>query len=497
MYSVFRFSVVLVSALLTVACATVHEPRLRFGKRQTDAAILSGTPQVFARESLINDRRREVELIEGMLAKATPDQIEFGPDLSRQVETIVALSARLGLGFDAGVARDATRADALADKRHEIELRKLELELAQLDAQAATLAAEADSTAVGYAKTGEDAGEGEGEEGEEEGGGEDPGAGETLPVAETPPGIARPDTGAIAEDLTASIDRLRKSLRELDALGEVPRRGNPRDEFRDLRAYRDELRAARNEALLDDGHDDGGLALYRLRMPATVLPGSDSDRLGVLRYRIDGYGKSDDPAKENEEKLELYRAWLGHLTHRLNTIASDARPDQLGDRSLEFLGSASDLFTPVSFYLSKERDKAVGEQALADPLFDYCFNFGNAGLAWQKGCVRLVVALPPGMVRQAEQIFPRMEHVRAWFWVDVDKDHVANPPEESFTHAVEALVARHDCDNMGRELWYRALLSAVTQLAKDSHANFDLQEACYTTKAGAAINGQSLKVIHV
>ena len=87
--------------------------------------------------------------------------------------------------------------------------------------------------------------------------------------------------------------------------------GTPLEKFRDLQAYRAELRQSLSEVDLDDLHDFAGNSLYRLQFLATVMPGRHKDKFGVARLTY------PPPYLSNADIEELYKNWLVHLTRRL------------------------------------------------------------------------------------------------------------------------------------------------------------------------------------
>jgi hypothetical protein len=83
------------------------------------------------------------------------------------------------------------------------------------------------------------------------------------------------------------------------------------DLFRAKNTYRDEVRAEIMETQLDDRHDIQGNTIYRLSFDATVLPGTRSDALAVIKIRL----LHDAEQAENQEALDLeyfqlYEDWL-------------------------------------------------------------------------------------------------------------------------------------------------------------------------------------------
>jgi hypothetical protein len=61
---------------------------------------------------------------------------------------------------------------------------------------------------------------------------------------------------------------------------------SPSERFRDIRAYREELRTEMMETLLDDRHDIKGNTLYRLKFDTTVLPDENTEKLVVIQVKL-------------------------------------------------------------------------------------------------------------------------------------------------------------------------------------------------------------------
>lgn len=58
---------------------------------------------------------------------------------------------------------------------------------------------------------------------------------------------------------------------------------SPNERFRDVLAYREEIRTEMMETLLDDRHDIKGNTLYRLKFDTTVLPEDNTEKLVVIQ----------------------------------------------------------------------------------------------------------------------------------------------------------------------------------------------------------------------
>src|SRR5258706_11522804 len=90
-------------------------------------------PQVFSRESLINDRIREGDYLDEMLAKSVDEQ--FVPQLRRDISTISSLAGQLGISFSPAAKIDFQRQQQLDDLRQEIEQTKLRADLQRVQTQ--------------------------------------------------------------------------------------------------------------------------------------------------------------------------------------------------------------------------------------------------------------------------------------------------------------------------------------------------------------------------
>src|SRR6185437_8157599 len=96
----------------------------------------------------------------------------------------------------------------------------------------------------------------------------------------TAPQTLKPDVSALAQaikDIQTQLAALKPdpASAPTNSYGDLT---DPRDDFIDRQAYRQDLRAAISQAQLDDVHDRSGNALYRLQFQATVLPPDDATR---------------------------------------------------------------------------------------------------------------------------------------------------------------------------------------------------------------------------
>lgn len=261
----------LLAALTTTilsGCGTPFGGRLdeiKWGGKTRQGTITVSDPKLYLREELINERRDEVEWIDELLKESR--EIEFKPEILREVETIQALSLGLGLKFDPASAASFQRADETAGLQQEINAMRLQLQLDELKRDAEIIRAQsaartelvnADVAALG-----------------------DPTDVEQLTSIEASAAAQK-----LNELITALQTRLDAETRSPLALSKNTS-ANPIDLFRDRRAYRNLLKNARSAATLDELHDLGGAQLLRLTFQATVLPiKKDKAAPGIVQMRI-------------------------------------------------------------------------------------------------------------------------------------------------------------------------------------------------------------------
>ncbi|MGH7175623.1 MAG: hypothetical protein ACREGR_04680 [Minisyncoccia bacterium] len=80
------------------------------------------------------------------------------------------------------------------------------------------------------------------------------------------------------------------------------------DLFRAKNAYREEVRSEIMETQLDDRHDIDGNTIYRLSFDATVLPGTKTDVLAVIKV-----GLQHGVEVLDGEYVQLYEDWLRYM----------------------------------------------------------------------------------------------------------------------------------------------------------------------------------------
>jgi hypothetical protein len=90
--------------------------------------------------------------------------------------------------------------------------------------------------------------------------------------------------------------------------------GAPEEAYLDRQAFREKIRSDLAAVNLDDLHDFEGNALFRLQFRATVFPGQHKDKFGVVRVSI------NPPQLTSHDVRQLYLAWLAHATFRLNEV---------------------------------------------------------------------------------------------------------------------------------------------------------------------------------
>lgn len=380
---------ILSSLALVVLLGSCRAP---FSNRMSEvdwaASPLAGTiavsePKMYRRESLINERRRDVEWIEGMLEPKSFAEVKFEPEMQRELEQITVFAAAIGLNFDPVRGADYRRESETSAIEHKINVLDLQLQLDQLTRDAELLRSR-------FAAQTEPSGTGTG--GKSEDGGK-------------PPATASQKGEGQLEDVVTQLkkavdqfsDKLVTQLKINEGDPRVAKSAvNPSDLFRDKLAYRDLLKAALNSSSLDDMHDFGGAALIRLNFQAMVLPERDRARVpGVVQMTI-----KPPPDNAPEWKM-LYRQWLDHINQRLN------RPTENGwQQDLELLVlSDSGLFTLADYYVPRRsgqpgtpQEQMTGAQATGQPAAEsgdiVCNGFAPRSVTQDAACAKLVFAVP-------------------------------------------------------------------------------------------------------
>jgi len=253
---------------------------------QQPAAITLSDPQVFARETLINDRLREQNFLNGLLKESEDpgfrDKIST-PALIRDIETLEALRAAAELSFDPTKGAAVLRQERLNDLQNQIDLTNKETELVK-------------------AKKNLEKAKGEDGEYKQE-------TQSDKKKTDTQQNQTTAPTDALKTritDLEKRLDKIAIDFGKRKVTVPIPDAERTRD------AYRAELRQRLNAVNLDDLHDYNGNALYRLQFRATVMPGQYKDKFGIARLTF------HPPLLRDSEIDELYRTWLNHLALRLN-----------------------------------------------------------------------------------------------------------------------------------------------------------------------------------
>jgi hypothetical protein len=258
---------------------------------QQPAAITISDPQIYSRSTLENDRRRQAELIKALLSGSykavTKDNgfdYSFEPTIVRDLVNSAALVAEVRAAFNPTAGAQAERAEAEAAAASD----------QRVDAiRSGDVTVNANSDPQGA-----DGGESE---------------------------IPEDRLAEIQQKLDLLVERndtLLTSLAERAGERGAKKTGvkaTPLEQFRDLQAFRAELRQALSEVELDDLHDYAGNALYRLQFMATVMPGSHKDKFGVARLTY------LPPLLDDGDILNLYRDWLVHLSRRMNPVLPEPR----------------------------------------------------------------------------------------------------------------------------------------------------------------------------
>jgi len=272
---------------------------------------------MYRREALIDERRKDIEWIDKLIEDSKTVAIK--PEINREIETITAISAALGLKFDPTAALSYRRANETGEIKQEIDTLKLQLQLDQLKRDAALarekFEAQTDPVNADLGKLSSDAG------------------------AAAPAGISATD------QLKAAIERLATATydfnKEVKATAVAATAISPLDDFRDRQAYRDTLKAARNAASLDELHDLRGSALLRLNFQATAIPDAKKSRIaGVVQMRV------IPPEPGSALRNRFYRGWLDYVNRRVNL--SDGNGGFTTDAAL-LQGGVTDNFEQVYF----------------------------------------------------------------------------------------------------------------------------------------------------
>jgi hypothetical protein len=95
---------------------------------QSAAVIEISNPQIYTRENLINDRRKEIERLQELLDDSK--NLTFVPQVRRDLREIAGFSASLQAAFNPAAGQIAQRASERADLEQQIALKNLRTNLA-------------------------------------------------------------------------------------------------------------------------------------------------------------------------------------------------------------------------------------------------------------------------------------------------------------------------------------------------------------------------------
>ena len=337
--------------------------------------IAVSPPKMYRRESLINERRDEVQWIKEQLNDSKTAL--FAPELVRETEQIKQMALALGLNFGPADAINYRRDTRTGEIRQQMEELQLQVMLDQLRSDANLIYAglPAQTTPLNA-----DLGK--------------------LDSSVKP--LASPAQVAAAGKLLEAIDTIKAELgtrlgSEAKPAARANATANPADLFRDRSALRDLLKSAGNAASMDDLHDHGGGALVRLNFQAMVLPDRERTRAaGVVQMTV------VPPVFEQTTIEPLYRSWLDHFNTRLNRLEGGKwalNSDQLFSKAADNFdlvtyqyalpGAATVQVPPVA---PPRGRRAAGPQPAPAPAPACSLLRGAA--APEPGCGALVFAVP-------------------------------------------------------------------------------------------------------
>ena len=329
--------------------------RIDQSSQRIAASIQVSAPQLYKREALINERNGERDYLLQKLKES--ETISFGSELVRDVETVSALSAQLGLSFDAGIKQQYEQAAQQNDLVNQIATLKLQAQLGQLQRDLQLMQANYATQTTPSAPAG------------------------TTATAVTVPTVALPNLpditnlATLVKNLTDRLDQVSVGPRGTTAVN------SPIDVFQDRQAYRRVLQSSINAMSLDDMHDFEGHSLFRMQFRATVLPGDEKvdKSLGILRMQI----KRPELTINDGRVSALYHEWLDHVTLRLNEALAGGTLS--GDPALLMLGSGNELFSVVTVILpTSDKDKDCHRDIILDMPF-----------VAKENCLAIRIAVPP------------------------------------------------------------------------------------------------------
>jgi len=309
---------------------SVHE--INESGPQQPAAIQLSDPQIYARETMLNDRRQEVDFLQEKLRDSKNENFE--PQMKRVVQFAESFSGKVTANLNPAQRAQLRRSEAVERLDTDIAIQQRELQRLVLMRQ----------------------------------------TNEALKNLDQPPSEGQstqlpPINQTTIDGLNDKIKELEGKIKTLEQAKDAERakakpidlpdtdtpraadiRATPQERFRDLMAYRNDVRSALASAELDDSHDYSGNSLYRLQFTATVAPGQQKNKYGVARVTI------VPPQANTFDYADLYRLWLSHVSYRLNGLnyLDSKTAKQHIDTAYETLAAQRDLFRHVTYDLSSE-----------------------------------------------------------------------------------------------------------------------------------------------
>ncbi len=272
---------------------------------QTAAAITISDPKVFARETLINDRRQEVAYLQQVLADSRYAQFE--PDISRNLRALTATQFTGAVSVDPAKGLAARQQTDINELQTRLQLLRLERDIAEWERrveEARRSGADIPDTVTPDGPKDENGAR----------------QAENLPNNILPEAPSTENIAFLPADSTKrneSFTQLQKALEVANSATQSnplqSKSGlSPVEEFRERQSYRAEIRSALASVNLDDLHDYGGNALYRLQFSAFVAPGSTKNKYGTADLQVAA------PKISKRELHNLYFGWLRYSSPILN-----------------------------------------------------------------------------------------------------------------------------------------------------------------------------------
>lgn len=330
------------------------------------AAILMSDPQIYARETLLNDRLRESKYLADALKRS--ETVPFEPTIRRELRTLQEFAASFRAGVDTGAARDFERQNEIRDLRQQSEIAKLQAD-------------------IEYSRRQMDAIRGSGVTAPTS----RPGGESNPPSTDTEAAqrIAKLEekTAALEKELKDKLDSLRNAKFDTDVptTRRSATQSSPEEEYEDRKAFREKIRADLAAVSLDDLHDADGNGLYRLQFRATILPGEPKDKFGVARLTL------RPPVLNQAEIAKLYNTWLWHVALRLN------QPTTYGGSRPNAAGTIDPLYRALStqgLYAVREIDLGEANSTKPDGGCENLFAIAKDSDKEAPTCVRLALPLP-------------------------------------------------------------------------------------------------------